>query len=65
MTDLPGISTFLREGGEIFHTYACFARGLDMMNPAYQLLDLTALGRQEDGLPFAMAWVKLREEYAT
>ena len=48
MTDLPGISTFLRDGGEIFHTYSCFSRGLDMMNPAYQLLDLTALGGQEE-----------------
>ncbi len=64
MTDLPGISTFVRHGGEIFHTYSCFARGLDMMNPAYQYLDLTALGRQEENLPFAMAWVKLRDEYA-
>jgi predicted dithiol-disulfide oxidoreductase (DUF899 family) len=64
MTDLPGISTFIRDGGAIFHTYSCFARGLDMMNPAYQYLDLTALGRQEDDLPFSMAWVKLRDEYA-
>jgi predicted dithiol-disulfide oxidoreductase (DUF899 family) len=63
-TDLPGISTFVRDGGDIFHTYSCFARGLDMMNPAYQYLDLTALGRQEENLPFAMAWVKLRDEYA-
>jgi predicted dithiol-disulfide oxidoreductase (DUF899 family) len=29
----------------------------------YQLLDITALGRQED-LPQPMAWVKLRDEYA-
>ena len=64
MTDLPGMSTFVREGDEIYHTYSCFSRGLDMMNPAYQILDLTAFGRQEEGLPFAMAWVKLRDEYA-
>ena len=35
-----------------------------MLNPAYQLLDITALGRQEDDLPFPMAWVKLHDEYA-
>jgi predicted dithiol-disulfide oxidoreductase (DUF899 family) len=65
MTDLPGISTFVRDGGDIYHTYSCFSRGLDMMNAAYHYLDLTALGRQEHDLPFAMAWVKLRDEYAT
>jgi predicted dithiol-disulfide oxidoreductase (DUF899 family) len=30
----------------------------------YQLLDVTALGRQEEDLPHPMAWVKLRAEYA-
>lgn len=64
MTDLPGISTFVRDGADVYHTYSCFARGLDMMNTAYHYLDLTPLGRQEDDLPFAMAWVKLRDEYA-
>ncbi len=38
--------------------------GLDALNPAYQLLDLTALGRQEDDLPSPMAWVRLHDEYA-
>jgi predicted dithiol-disulfide oxidoreductase (DUF899 family) len=65
MTDLPGISAFLkRDDGGVYHTYSTFARGLDLMNPAYNLLDLTTLGRQEEGLPFSMSWVKLRDEYA-
>jgi predicted dithiol-disulfide oxidoreductase (DUF899 family) len=64
MSDLPGFSAFVRDNGSIYHTYSCFSRGLDMMNPAYQVLDLTALGRQEDDLPMAMSWVKLRDEYA-
>ena len=34
-----------------------------MMNPAYNYLDLTALGRQEEGLPSPMSWVRLRDEY--
>jgi len=42
------------EAGNIFHTYSCFARGLDMMNAAYHYLDLTPLGRHEDGLPYPM-----------
>src|SRR5450631_3595352 len=31
--DAPGISVFFRDDdGDIFHTYSCFARGLDPMN---------------------------------
>jgi predicted dithiol-disulfide oxidoreductase (DUF899 family) len=48
----------------VYHTYSCFARGLDLMNPAYNYLDPTALGRQEEGLPMAISWVRLRDEYA-
>jgi predicted dithiol-disulfide oxidoreductase (DUF899 family) len=62
--DAPGISVFYRdEAGDIFHTYSCFARGLDMMNAAYQYLDLTPLGRHEEGLPYPMDWVRLRDQY--
>ncbi len=62
--EAPGISVFYRnEAGEIFHTYSCFARGLDMMNAAYHYLDLTPLGRHEDGLPYPMAWVRLHDQY--
>jgi predicted dithiol-disulfide oxidoreductase (DUF899 family) len=65
MSDLPGVSCFVREpDGAIYRTYSAYARGLDMLNPSYQLLDITALGRQEDDLPFPMAWVKLHDEYA-
>jgi predicted dithiol-disulfide oxidoreductase (DUF899 family) len=63
--ELPGISVFYRDGqGGIFHTYSCFARGLDMMNAAYHYLDLTPLGRHEDGLPYPMDWLRLRDRYA-
>ena len=47
-TELPGLSCFLREGSEIFHTYSTYARGTDQLGNAYTLLDLTALGRSED-----------------
>jgi predicted dithiol-disulfide oxidoreductase (DUF899 family) len=44
----PGISCFLRNGDDVFHTYSTFGRGVEVMMPAYPLLDLTALGRQEE-----------------
>ena len=45
----PGYSCFLRDGDTIFHTYSTYARGTEMAgNDAYSLLDLTALGRQEE-----------------
>jgi len=47
-TELPGFSCFLREGDEIFHTYSAYGRGTEYIGNAYTLLDLTALGRQED-----------------
>ena len=63
-TDLPGISAFIHEpDGAIYQTYSAYARGLELINPAYQLLDLTALGRQEEGLARSMSWVRMHDEY--
>ena len=45
--DWPGISTFLRAGGEAFHTYSTFGRGTEEFHNGNNYLDLTALGRQE------------------
>jgi predicted dithiol-disulfide oxidoreductase (DUF899 family) len=38
--------------GNIFHTYSIFARGLDILVGAYNFLDFTPKGRDEDGLAF-------------
>jgi predicted dithiol-disulfide oxidoreductase (DUF899 family) len=46
--EVPGLSCFLRQEGQVFHTYSTWARGTDALVGAYTLLDLTALGRQED-----------------
>ncbi|WP_407548341.1 DUF899 domain-containing protein [Streptomyces sp. Pv4-95] len=46
--DWPGISTFLRVGDEVFHTYSTFGRGIEEFHNGYRYLDLTALGRQEE-----------------
>jgi predicted dithiol-disulfide oxidoreductase (DUF899 family) len=62
--EAPGMSVFAKnEGGEIFHTYSCYARGIDALNPTYQLLDLVPKGRDEAGLPYPMAWVRHRDRY--
>jgi predicted dithiol-disulfide oxidoreductase (DUF899 family) len=61
-SELPGISVFCKDDdGSIFHTYSCYARGLDMMNTAYHYLDLVPKGRDEAGGP--MAWLRRRDEY--
>jgi len=44
----PGMSCFLRDGDEVFHTYSTFARGTEQVGGAYGILDMTALGRQEE-----------------
>ncbi|RDS81168.1 DUF899 domain-containing protein [Dyella monticola] len=60
----PGISAFIKEGNGIFHTYSTYSRGLDMLNTAYHYLDIAPRGRDEDGLPFPMAWLKHRIAYS-
>lgn len=44
----PGSSFFLRDGDRVFHTYSTYGRGAEMTGGSYYVLDLTALGRQED-----------------
>ncbi len=62
--ELPGISVFAKdEQDRIFHTYSCYSRGLDNLNPAYQLLDLLPKGRDESSLDFPMAWVRRNDQY--
>jgi predicted dithiol-disulfide oxidoreductase (DUF899 family) len=61
--EAPGLSVFLRDGDAVYHTYSCYARGLDAFNSAYQLLDLTPLGRNEDDLPWSMAWLHRHDQY--
>jgi predicted dithiol-disulfide oxidoreductase (DUF899 family) len=45
---MPGISCFLRDGDDVFHTYSTFGRGTEALGGAYAYLDMTALGRQEE-----------------
>ena len=64
MEESPGLSVFVTtDQGEIFHTYSTYSRGLDAINSGYQLLDLTPMGRDENGLPWTMAWVRRHDAY--
>jgi predicted dithiol-disulfide oxidoreductase (DUF899 family) len=60
----PGLSVFSRdETGAVYHTYSTYARGLDMLIGAYHFLDLAPKGRDEDELPWSMAWVRHHDRY--
>jgi predicted dithiol-disulfide oxidoreductase (DUF899 family) len=72
--DLHGLSAFLRDGDRVFHTYSTYARGTDNLGFVANLLDLTALGRQEEweepkgrasalGAPAGSAGVRYHDEY--
>jgi predicted dithiol-disulfide oxidoreductase (DUF899 family) len=63
-SEAPGISVFFKDcEGAVFHTYSCYARGLDMLNGAYHYLDLLPKGRDEDSLAFHSSWLRRRDEY--
>lgn len=65
MDELPGLSVFWREGEALFHTYSTYARGLDELLNTYNFLDLTPLGRHEEGLQWAQQWVRHRDRYGS
>jgi predicted dithiol-disulfide oxidoreductase (DUF899 family) len=61
----PGISVFYKDDhGAVFHTYSTYSRGIEMVNAAYQWIDIVPNGRNEAGLQYPMAWLKLHDEYA-
>ena len=43
-----GLSVFLRDHDNIFHTYSAYARGVELVDGTYSYLDMTPFGRQED-----------------
>jgi predicted dithiol-disulfide oxidoreductase (DUF899 family) len=63
-TDREGVSVFYKnESGTVFHTYSSYARGIDLLNTAYNYLDLVPKGRDEDGLSSTQAWVRYHDRY--
>jgi len=64
MSDREGVSVFFMDkGGAIFHTYSSYARGIDILNTAYNYLDLAPKGRDEDNLEFSQSWVQYHDQY--
>ncbi|ONI74655.1 hypothetical protein ALI144C_38135 [Actinosynnema sp. ALI-1.44] len=72
--ELPGVSAFLRDGDRVFHTYSTYGRGSELLTSTTALLDITALGRQEEweepkgrttglGAKAGSPEVKYRDEY--
>jgi predicted dithiol-disulfide oxidoreductase (DUF899 family) len=61
-TEREGVSVFYKDQtGRVFHTYSTYARGIDMLNTAYNYLDLTPKGRDENGQ--GQFWVRRHDEY--
>ena len=64
MADREGMSVFSKDAkGQIFHTYSTYARGIDILNGAYNWLDMVPKGRDEDSLEFTQAWVRRHDRY--
>ena len=65
MADREGLSVFTKDAsGAIFRTYSTYARGIDMINGTYQILDLVPKGRDED--PEAtQEWVRHHDRYGS
>jgi predicted dithiol-disulfide oxidoreductase (DUF899 family) len=58
-----GVSVFAKdESGNVFHTYSAYARGIDLVNTAYNYLDLVPKGRDEEGRA-PQFWVRRHDEY--
>jgi predicted dithiol-disulfide oxidoreductase (DUF899 family) len=59
--DMHGTSIFAKDGaGAVYHTYSTYARGAELLDGAFNWLDLTPKGRNEQGI---MSWVRLHDEY--
>ncbi len=60
--EMPGVSVFYRDrSGDVYHTYSTYSRGIDLLNGAYNYIDLTPKGRDEgEGI---MSWLRRRDQY--
>ena len=62
--DREGISVFAKDGeGAIYRTYSTHGRGIDLLNTAYNYIDLLPKGRDEAGRG-NQYWVRRHDEYA-
>lgn len=62
--ELVGVSVFIKDdNGNVFHTYSTYSRGVDMLNGAYNYIDLTPKGRDEHGEAKNMGWLRRHDQY--
>ena len=62
LSEREGVSVFCKDpAGRVFHTYSAYARGIDLLNTAYNYLDLVPKGRDEGGQ--GMDWLRRHDEY--
>lgn len=64
LEELSGVSVFVKDGADVFHTYSCFGRGEEGAISTYFYLDNTPKGRNETG-PHGnlMDWVRHHDRY--
>ena len=63
-SEAPGISYFAKgDDGAVYHTYSTYGRGLDIFITSYNILDHAPKGRDEQDLPYGMAWVRHHDRY--
>jgi predicted dithiol-disulfide oxidoreductase (DUF899 family) len=61
-SEREGVSVFYKDAeGKLFHTYSAYARGIDLLNTAYNYIDLVPKGRDEGNR--SQYWVRRRDEY--
>jgi predicted dithiol-disulfide oxidoreductase (DUF899 family) len=61
-SEREGVSVFYKDGkGRIFRTYSTYGRGIDLLNTAYNYIDLLPKGRDENGR--GQFWVRYRDKY--
>jgi len=53
-----GLSVFLRDGEEVYHTYFTDRRGVEYLGSNFSYLDVTPYGRQEDWEDSPEGWPK-------
>jgi predicted dithiol-disulfide oxidoreductase (DUF899 family) len=59
LRERPGLSAFVREDGDIYHTYSAYARGVDGIWGMHQWLDRAPKGRNDETGP----WWRRHDEY--
>jgi predicted dithiol-disulfide oxidoreductase (DUF899 family) len=61
MTESPGFSSFVRDDGDVYHTYSTTWRGLEFLMGYYPILDHAPKGRDE-GADWQL-WIRRHDEY--